>query len=72
MKGAAAMELAILEVLIAGLIAGLVWIIWMIVHSYFDTDDSSVDNQLGGTSLSEQHDREEPHKHSSRQSKSAA
>ena len=66
------MELIILEVVIAGLIAGLVGIIWMTVRNYFDDDHYSKNNRLGGTPLSEQHDLEEPHKQSSPQSKAAA
>jgi hypothetical protein len=72
MKGAAAMELIILEILIAGLIAGLAVIVWMIARNYFDDDRFFEDNQLGGVRLSETHDPEEPQKaHSSRQSKAA-
>ena len=66
------MELMILEVVIVGLIAGLVGIIWMTVRNYFNDDHYSKDNRLGGTPLSDQHDREEPHKHSSPQPKAAA
>jgi hypothetical protein len=72
MKGAATMELIILEVVIVGLIAGLAGIIWMTVRSYFNDDHYSKDNRLGETPLAEQHDREEPHKHSPPQSKAAA
>ena len=67
------MELIILEILIAGLIAGLAVIIWMIARNYFDDDHFFEDKQLGEVRLSETHDPEEPQKeHSSRQSKATA
>jgi hypothetical protein len=73
MKGAAAMELIILEILIAGLIAGLAVIVWMIARNYFADDHFFEDKQLGKVRLSETHDPEEPQKeHSSRQSKATA
>jgi hypothetical protein len=61
-----------LEVLIVGLITGLVGVIWIIVRDCFDDDHDSGVNPLEGTPLPEQHDQEEPHKHSPRHSKIAA
>ncbi|MEO6307283.1 MAG: hypothetical protein ABIO96_06560 [Nitrospiraceae bacterium] len=62
----------ILEVLIVGLFTGLVGIIWMIVRDCFDDGHDSVVKQIGGTPLSEPHDRVESHKHSPPHSNIAA
>ena len=61
-----------LEILIVGLFTGLVGIIWMIVRDYFDDDPCSTDKLIRGTPLSEPHDGEKPHEHSSSHSKIAA
>ena len=72
MKGAATMELLILEVLIVGLIAGLAGIIWLIVRNYFNDGHDFEDNRLEGIPLTEPHDGELSQEHSSRQSKASA
>jgi hypothetical protein len=62
----------ILEVLIVGLITGLVGIIWIVVRDCFDDNHDSGVNRLEGTHLPEPCDGEQPQEHSSRQSKTAA
>jgi hypothetical protein len=61
-----------LEILIVGLFTGLVGIIWMIVRDCFADDRDSEVKQIGGTPLSEPHDGEKLHEHSSPHSKIAA
>ena len=61
-----------LEILIVGLFTGLVGIIWMIVRDCFDDDHDSGVNRLEETLLSEPHDGEKAHEHSSSHSKIAA
>jgi hypothetical protein len=62
----------LLEVLIVGLLTGLVGIIWMIVRDCFDDDPCSTDKLISLPPLSEPRDREESHEQSSRKSKVAA
>ena len=66
------MELVILEVLIVGLMAGMVGIIWMIVRNYFNDGHDSEGNRLDGTPLPEPHDGETPQEQASQHSKAAA
>ena len=58
----------ILQVLIVGMLTGLVGIIWMVARNSFTDDHDPDDNRHGETSSAEPHDREEPHERSSRQS----
>jgi hypothetical protein len=65
MKGTAAMVLVIIQVLIAGLLTGLVGIIWMVVRDIFGRDKRQ------GSASPDHHDGEEPHDRSLRRSKAA-
>ena len=62
----------ILQVLIVGMIAGLVGIIWMVVRHSFDDDYFFDNNRQGGSPSSEQGIGKDPHEHPSRHSKVAA
>jgi hypothetical protein len=68
MKGDAAMVSVIIEVMIVGLLTGLVGIIWIIVRNCFDDDRYPNDNRQESASPVH-HDGEKPHEHSSWQSK---
>jgi hypothetical protein len=68
MKGDAAMVSVIIEVMIVGLLTGLVGIIWIIVRNCFDDDRHPNDNRQESASPVH-HDGEKPHEHSSWQSK---
>ena len=70
MKGDAAMVSVIIEVMIVGLLTGLVGIIWIIVRNCFDDDRYPNDNRQESASP-DPHDREEPHDRSSRQPKAS-
>jgi flagellar basal body-associated protein FliL len=63
MKGTAAMVLVTIQVLIAGLLTGLVVIVWMVVHDIFGRDKRQ------GSASPDHHDGEESHEGSSQQSK---
>jgi hypothetical protein len=63
MKGTAAMVLVLIEILIAGLLIGLVGIICMVVHDIFGRDKRQ------GSASPDYHDGEESHEGSSPQSK---
>ena len=58
----------IIEVMIVGLLTGLVGIIWIIVRNCFDDDRYPNDNRQESASPVH-HDGEKPHEHSSWQSK---
>jgi hypothetical protein len=68
MKGAAAMEQVIIEVMIVGLLTGLVGIIWIIVRDCFDDDHYPSDNRHESASPVH-HGGEEPHERPSWQAK---
>ena len=68
MKGTAAMVLVTIQVLIAGLLTGLVVIIWMVVHDVFGSNHHA-DDKRQGSAAPDHHDGEESHEGSSRQSK---
>ena len=62
----------ILQVLIVGMIAGLVGIIWMVVRHSFDDDHFFDDNRQGGHPSLTPSNGNDPHGPSPRQSKIAA
>ena len=72
MKGEAAMVQAIVQVLIVGLLTGLVGIIWIIVRDVLQEDHYPGDIRLAKTPSPEPRNGEEPHDPSSRPSKIAA
>jgi hypothetical protein len=68
MKGDAAMVQVIIELMIVGLLTGLVGIIWIIVRDCFDDDHYPNDNRQESASPVH-HDGAEPHERSSWQAK---
>ena len=62
----------ILQVLIVGLITGMVGIIWVIARHSFDDDHYSDGERQRGSPPSEPSDGKDPHERSSPQSKIAA